>query len=128
MSQMPVCLLTIYAEMRRVRTRDRDDQLYGPVALPEVWGLASEPRAHRLRSGTLRNLLPGMKKPNAATWKYSSWPERRVVRVDISPMNPKVKCAQLNCGHDVYCNRRPRVDAIIVCEPCARAYDEGYNP
>jgi formylmethanofuran dehydrogenase subunit E len=47
------------------------------------------------------------------------WPECRVVRVDKSPMNPKIKVAQLSCGHDVYRNRAPRVGATIVCERCA---------
>lgn len=49
-----------------------------------------------------------------------SWPERRVVRVDPSPMNPKIKVAQLSCGHDVYRNRRPRIGATIVCDKCAK--------
>lgn len=49
-----------------------------------------------------------------------AWPERRVLRVDVSPMNPKVKVAQLDCGHDVYRLRRPRVGATIVCEKCGR--------
>jgi hypothetical protein len=48
-----------------------------------------------------------------------SCPERRVVRTDVSPMNPKIKVAQLDCGHDVYRNRRPRIGATIVCEKCA---------
>lgn len=62
--------------------------------------------------------------PTKANWPYSTWPERRVVRVDVSPMNPKVKCAQLDCGHDVWRNRRPRIGATIVCEACARKADE----
>ena len=49
-----------------------------------------------------------------------SWVERRVVRVDLSPMNPKIKIAQLSCGHDVYRNRRPRIGATVVCEECSR--------
>lgn len=49
------------------------------------------------------------------------WPERRVVRVDLSPMNPKIKVAQLSCGHDVYRNRKPRIGATIVCDKCAKA-------
>ncbi len=56
-------------------------------------------------------------------WPYSTWPESKVVRVDVSPMNPKVKCAQLSCGHDVWRNRKPRVGATIVCEQCARKAD-----
>lgn len=49
-----------------------------------------------------------------------SWPERRVVRVDASPMNPKIKVVQLDCGHDVYRNRKPRIGATIVCDKCAK--------
>lgn len=48
-----------------------------------------------------------------------SWPERRVVRTGVSPMNPKVKWAQLTCGHDVYRLRRPRIGAILVCDKCS---------
>ncbi len=44
-----------------------------------------------------------------------SWPERRVVRTGLSPMNPKVKWAELSCGHTVWRNRKPRIDALIVC-------------
>lgn len=65
-----------------------------------------------------------MTPPRAADWPHSTWPERRVVRVDAaSPLNPKVKCAQLDCGHDVWRNRKPRIGAIIVCPDCAREAD-----
>ena len=47
-------------------------------------------------------------------------PERRVVRVDVSPMNPKIKVAQLECGHDVYRNRKPCIGALVICDKCAR--------
>ena len=50
-----------------------------------------------------------------------SWPECRVVRVDKSPMNPKIKFAQLTCGHDVARLRAPRVGAVVVCEKCSEA-------
>lgn len=54
-------------------------------------------------------------------WSGSkSWPERRVIRVDPSPMNPKIKVAQLDCGHDVYRTRKPRIGATIVCEQCGK--------
>ena len=53
-----------------------------------------------------------------------TWPERRVVRTGISPMNPKVKWAELDCGHDVYRLRKPRIGAVIVCELCARQAEE----
>jgi hypothetical protein len=49
-----------------------------------------------------------------------SWPERRVVRTGVSPMNPKVKWAELSCGHDVFRARRPKVGAIVVCEQCSK--------
>ena len=49
-----------------------------------------------------------------------SWPERRVVRTGVSPMNSKVKWAELSCGHDIYRLRKPRIGARIVCERCAR--------
>lgn len=49
----------------------------------------------------------------------ASWPERRVVRTGVSPMNPKVKWAQLDCGHDVYRYRKPRIGSTIVCDKCA---------
>lgn len=61
-------------------------------------------------------------KPNAATWPYTSWPERRVVRVGVSPMNAKVRWAELDCGHDeIYYpgKRRPKVGATTICEKCA---------
>jgi hypothetical protein len=61
-------------------------------------------------------------KPQAATWPYNSWPERRVVRVGVSPMNPKVRWAELDCGHDesyLPGKRRPKVGATTICEKCA---------
>ena len=60
----------------------------------------------------------------AADWPYSTWPERTVRRVDLSPMNPKIKIAQLDCGHDVYRNRKPRVGSTIICPKCAAKADE----
>lgn len=60
-----------------------------------------------------------MAKPNAATWPYTTWPERRVVRTGVSPMNPKVKWAELDCNHTAYRLRKPRIGSIIVCEMCA---------
>jgi hypothetical protein len=53
------------------------------------------------------------------TGEGRSWPERKVVRVDKSPMNPKIKVAQLSCGHDVYRNRAPRIGATVVCDKCS---------
>jgi len=52
--------------------------------------------------------------------KGGSWPECRVVRTGVSPMNPKVKWAELNCGHTVWRNRKPRIGATIVCDRCAK--------
>lgn len=48
-----------------------------------------------------------------------SWPERRVVRTGVSSMNPKVKWAELSCGHDVYRYRRPKIGATVLCEKCS---------
>ncbi len=43
---------------------------------------------------------------------------RRVVRVGVSPMNPKVKWAALECGHEVWSNRKRTVGKFVVCEKC----------
>lgn len=48
-----------------------------------------------------------------------SWPERLVVRTGVSPMNPKVKWAELSCGHTVWRARKPRIGATVVCERCS---------
>lgn len=48
-------------------------------------------------------------------------PKRKVVRVDPSPMNRKVKIAELDCGHDLYIHppqRAPKVGAERECEKC----------
>ena len=52
--------------------------------------------------------------------ELGSWPERRVIRVGVSPLNPKVKWAQLDCGHDVYRYRKPRIGSTIVCDKCPK--------
>lgn len=54
-----------------------------------------------------------------AALKGGQWPERKVMRTGVSPMNPKVKWAQLDCGHDIYRARKPRIGATVVCERCA---------
>jgi len=46
--------------------------------------------------------------------------EHKVVRVDKSPMNPRIKVSQLECGHDVYRARAPRIGARAVCDKCPR--------
>lgn len=46
---------------------------------------------------------------------------RIVVRVDPSPMNPRVKIAELSCGHDLYITppkRAPRVGKAVDCPKC----------
>ena len=43
---------------------------------------------------------------------------RKVVRTGTSPMNSKVKWADLECGHMVYSPRRPRLGALVSCERC----------
>jgi hypothetical protein len=45
---------------------------------------------------------------------------RRVVRNGVSPMNPKVKWSQLECGHDIFGPRRVRVGVIRACHECGR--------
>lgn len=55
-----------------------------------------------------------------AALKGGPWPERRVVRNGVSPMNPRVKWALLDCGHDIFRQRKPRVGATVVCDECAR--------
>lgn len=47
-------------------------------------------------------------------------PERRVIKAGVSLMNPRVKWAQLECGHDVWRQRKPRIGALIECEECAQ--------
>lgn len=48
-------------------------------------------------------------------------PERIVVRTGVSPMNPRVKWAELSCGHDVFMLRRPRVGSRVACDKCQEA-------
>ena len=53
--------------------------------------------------------------------------EQLVVRVDKSPMNPKIKVVQLQCGHDYYVHpssRAPRIGTPVSCGPCKRKANE----
>lgn len=45
--------------------------------------------------------------------------ERRVVRIDRSPMNPKRWCFTLECGHEVWQSwtRKPK-RTIMACDAC----------
>lgn len=45
-------------------------------------------------------------------------PKCTVIRTGVSPMNPRVKWAELSCGHDVYRPRRPRIGALVTCDKC----------
>jgi hypothetical protein len=45
---------------------------------------------------------------------------KRVIATGSSPMNPKVKWAQLSCGHEIWRGRRPRIGATILCEKCRK--------
>ena len=54
-----------------------------------------------------------------AFWPYTTRPERTVKRTGVSPMHPKVKWAELDCGHDIYRARKPRVGAVVLCPTCA---------
>ena len=47
--------------------------------------------------------------------------ERSVVRVAKSPLNPKVKVAELSCGHDLYIRPpaiAPRAGSPVACDKC----------
>ena len=49
-----------------------------------------------------------------------------VVRTGQSPMNPKVKWAELSCGHEVWIHppkRTPRIGSLVECERCRRALE-----
>lgn len=43
---------------------------------------------------------------------------RTVVRVDRSPMNRKVWCYQLDCGHDVFKEGRKLNKPEMECDKC----------
>jgi hypothetical protein len=43
---------------------------------------------------------------------------RAVVRTGVSPMNPRVKWAELACGHDLFVPRKPRIGAMVRCPKC----------
>lgn len=74
--------------------------------------------SHSWGEATLR-AVPMKETDRRAAFKGGIWPERRVVRTGVSPMNPKVKWAALECGHDVYRNRKPRLGALVLCDKCA---------
>lgn len=50
----------------------------------------------------------------------SQAPKRTVVRTGLSPMNPKVKYAELACGHDVFLLRKPKVGTQVACDKCPK--------
>ena len=45
--------------------------------------------------------------------------KKKVVRIDRSPLNPRVWCLELSCGHDFYttATQKPRRKENI-CEKC----------
>lgn len=45
--------------------------------------------------------------------------KREVLRSGVSPMNPKVKWAELDCGHTVYTARKQKVGAVVWCHKCS---------
>lgn len=45
--------------------------------------------------------------------------KRKVVRTGVSPMNSRVKWAELECGHNVFLPRRPRIGTELVCAICS---------
>lgn len=50
----------------------------------------------------------------------TTYPVRRVLRVDPSAVNSSIKIAQLECGHAVQRTRRPNIGAGLVCDQCAQ--------
>ena len=46
---------------------------------------------------------------------------REITRADRSPLNRKVWCYQLACGHDVFRpGRKKRIGSQLRCEECER--------
>ena len=43
---------------------------------------------------------------------------QKVIRQGRSPMNPKVRWVQLECGHDVYVSPGKRIGKHLVCHKC----------
>lgn len=58
-----------------------------------------------------------MAKPESGEIAGRSW--SRVTRTGVSPMNPRVKWADLECGHMAYGPRRPRLGSLVVCDRCS---------
>jgi hypothetical protein len=54
----------------------------------------------------------------ADPYVVKAWPERRVITTWSQSNQPKVK-VELNCGHIVYRQRKPKLGATIVCEQCS---------
>lgn len=49
---------------------------------------------------------------------------KTIQRIDRSPMNPKVWCVQLSCGHDEYVYRKPRSDKMkMECTKCPKVLE-----
>jgi len=44
--------------------------------------------------------------------------KRAVLRADRSPMNSKIWCYQLECGHEVYMPGRKRSGPVMRCTKC----------
>jgi len=44
--------------------------------------------------------------------------KKKVIRVDKSPLNPKRKCIELECGHEVWRNRAVPVGSMLECHAC----------
>lgn len=45
---------------------------------------------------------------------------RLIVRADKSPMNPKIWCYELECGHDVFLSGRKVTKKQIPCKQCEK--------
>lgn len=46
---------------------------------------------------------------------------RLVLRIDRSPLNPKVWCIQLECGHEAWHTGRKPTRRVSFCERCTYA-------
>jgi hypothetical protein len=81
----------------------------------EVETYGATPSEARARAIVAVAALELGKKIVVKTWPG---PKRRVILTGVSPMNAKVKWAELNCGHLVYRQRKPKIGVLIVCDKC----------
>lgn len=53
-------------------------------------------------------------------------PEREIIRADRSPLNRRVWCYELSCGHEVWKSGRKITKKALPCEKCLHAA-EGFE-